>query len=102
MTGKLKESEITRRSVLRKTGGAAGVGLGVATAAGSVSAHKDDLDCPTCDEDKGGPTRYKIAHRPPGNPENCQDLCLPESAARAHLEEHEHDTCGPCRDGYDG
>ena len=105
-----KGAEITRRSILRKSSVAAGAGIGVAATAGSASANgkkdkkkkngkkgkKGKGPCPKCSDQPGGPTRYKIAHRPPGNPDNCQTLCLPAPAARAHLEQHDEDTCGPC------
>lgn len=94
---------ISRRSMLRATGGVAGAGLGMAGATGTALAgcktHEVPSNCPTCDEDKGGPNRYLIAHRPPGNTDKCIELCLPEPAAEAHLEQHEEDECGPCPDG---
>jgi hypothetical protein len=37
-----------------------------------------------------------ICHRPPGNPQNAQTLCLPKEAREAHLKNHSKDTCGPC------
>ncbi|MFC7140531.1 hypothetical protein ACFQMA_11920 [Halosimplex aquaticum] len=95
-----KESQPTRRSVLQRAGGAVGASLGIAASSGAVSATGDDdvlKDCPKCDEEKGGPTRYKIAHRPPGNPDKCIELCLPKPAAKSHLKNHPDDTCGPCK-----
>lgn len=106
MTENKDDLDITRRSMLRKGAGAAGAGLGLAATAGSANAgcktHPPVTACPTCDEEKGGPTRYLIAHRPPGNPSNCQTLCLPEPAAKTHLEQHEEDTCGPCDGNTNG
>lgn len=102
MTDGDKGLDISRRSMLRTAGGAAGAGLGLASASGTALAgcngHPKPRDCPTCQEGKGGPTRYLIQHRPPGNPDKCIELCLPEPAAEAHLEQHEHDECGPCPD----
>lgn len=92
--------------MLKSAGGAAGTGLGLAGVAGKANAgcktHPPVKKCPKCDEEKGGPTRYLIAHRPPGNPENCQTLCLPKPAAETHLEQHGEDTCGPCPDTKNG
>lgn len=82
--------------MLRTAGGAAGAGLGLAAGSGTALAGCTTHPCPTCDEGKGGPDRFVIAHRPPGNTDMCIELCLPEPAAKAHLEQHEADECGPC------
>ena len=37
-----------------------------------------------------------ICHRPPGNPNNAQTLCIPKKAREAHLKNHSEDSCGPC------
>jgi hypothetical protein len=47
----------------------------------------------------GKPEKCKdpfICHRPPGNPNNAQTLCIPKKAREAHLKNHPLDTCGPC------
>jgi|GEM_PF-6689277 len=86
---------IKRRDVVKGIGATA---IGSAGLSGTSLAGCKDEGCEKCDEEKGGPTRYLIAHRPPGNPDNCQELCLPKPAAEAHLDEHEEDSCGPCED----
>ena len=40
--------------------------------------------------------KFKIAHRPRGNPTNCQELYLPISAARNIIENNPQDTLGSC------
>lgn len=41
-----------------------------------------------------------IAHRPPGNPNNCSDMCVPASAVNAHL--LHGDAMGNCDGTYNG
>ena len=42
-------------------------------------------------------TRIRISHRPPGNPNNCNEMELPYNAVvSGHLNNHPEDSLGPC------
>jgi type II secretory pathway pseudopilin PulG len=42
-------------------------------------------------------TRIRISHRPPGNPNNCNEMELPyNSVVSGHLNNHPEDSLGPC------
>lgn len=96
MTNKPENAGRTRRALLRAASGTAVASFGLAGLAGTAAACGDDpTDCPCCANGR----KVKIAHRPEGHEgEKCIDLCLPPSAAQAHLDKHEYDTCGPCDD----
>jgi len=43
----------------------------------------------------GGSGKVRLAHRPPGNPSNCNEILVPVSALSGHAN-HPHDTIGRC------
>jgi hypothetical protein len=86
----LVEGSISRRRALKLFAGSAIAALIPSRALAGGHGHGGG---------HGKPEKCKdpfICHRPPGNPNNAQTLCIPKKAREAHLKNHPLDTCGPC------
>jgi hypothetical protein len=80
----LAEGSISRRRALKLFAGSAIAALIPSRALAGGHGKPEECDDPC------------ICHRPPGNPQNAQTLCIPKKAREAHLKNHPLDTCGPC------
>jgi hypothetical protein len=80
----LAEGSISRRRALKLFAGSAIAALIPSRALAGGHGKPEECDDPC------------ICHRPPGNPQNAQTLCIPKKAREAHLKNHSLDTCGPC------
>jgi hypothetical protein len=84
----LAEGSISRRRALKLFAGTAIAALIPSRALAGGHGHGHGKP-PKCDDPC-------ICHRPPGNPQNAQTLCIPKRAREAHLKNHSKDSCGPC------
>jgi hypothetical protein len=82
----LAEGSISRRRALKLFAGSAIAALIPSRALAGGHGHGKPEKC-------NDPC---ICHRPPGNPNNAQTLCIPKKAREAHLKNHPLDSCGPC------
>jgi hypothetical protein len=83
----LAEGSISRRRALKLFAGTAVAALIPSRA--FAGGHQHGSDCPC------GKGKQYICHRPAGNPQDAQTLCLPNKAAKAHLKNHPQDS--PCQ-----